>query len=288
MAKTSSNKGKNTMRRNPDKIPYWGDLENKQRKQVVLWLEDHFGKLFGEELGYGNKYDKPPVPKGTMLSTKRVYSEKSLGFYAHQMLQNMYQALTLDSVLQYDIPYVEKIEMRQPLFIGYDAFTLCHNKEDMEKEDEKFFGFIGKYLIENEKMTKEEIMKKNNEYLGKNWTDRRYEYVVALELDGVKSISDEGYRLFEHAVGTARTSMILWIPYCSNEKYRNMLKSEDWDWSKQGLIEVPKIEYVESMAHSSDLWCIEGASFYNKVINGERNDEFIEFAKSLKPKKSKE
>jgi len=275
------------MRRNPDEIPYWGDLENKQRKQVVLWLEDHFGKLFGEELGYGNEYSEPPVPKGTMLSTKRIYSEKSLGFSAHQMLQNMYQALTLDSVLQYDIPYVEKIEMRQPVFLGIDPYYICHSQEDMEKKDKDFFEVFGKQL-EAKKISKEELLKDKEEYLNKEWTDRRYEYVIALEVDGVKSISDEGYRFFEHAASSARTSMIWWIPYCSDNKYRDMLKSEDWDWSKQGLIEVPKIEYVESMAHSSELRCIEGASFYKKVINGERNDEFIEFAKSLKPKKSKE
>ena len=264
-------------------IKSWDELDDKQRKKVIVWFEEHLDELFGEKLCYGNEYNKPPVPKGKRLSTKRKFEWNGFEFSTfNSMLKELYYIMKLDGVVRYDIPFIEKIETRQPVFLGLDPYYICHSQEDMEKKDNEMLnsslwksGFDTLFRIG---VTKEQLLQSANKNRDKEWEDKRYEYVISLEVDGKKSMSNNGYLKFEHALEVIRPRMIVRIP---SRKYQDMIKSKDWDWSKQGLIEVPKIEIAEEIASSNYLRYIKDTSLYDKVVNNVQNDEFIEFAKSL-------
>ena len=257
----------------------WDELDNRQRRKVVLWFEEHLGELFGEENGYGLFSDKPPVPEGKRLSTKRVYSEKSLGFCPNIMLRGFYDALTLPSVIRYEIPCYERIETRQPVIYSMSPHSICHSQEIADKLSKAHFD-MWQLVYKKDGIDKAKALEMAREEIDKKWEDRNYEYVIVRRENGEYKLEEIGMTTVEDALGVAHGLASKLLPRCMrNSKYYKML--DDWDFTKHGVIEIPKREYVEWHLISWHLCGVEKASYCDKVINNAQNDEFIEFANSL-------
>lgn len=67
----------------------WSKMDNRQRHEVVKLLEQEYGSDFAHAAHFGNRYSKPAVGAGKLLSKKKDLTKDALDFYLESLLNTI-------------------------------------------------------------------------------------------------------------------------------------------------------------------------------------------------------
>lgn len=243
----------------------WDDFDNEQRKKTVLWLEEHYGKDFMLEVQFGNQFVRPPVRKGKPLSSLKDFSKEKLGYYPNDMLQTMVLILSCWNPAKFFVPYIERVPMREPHYVGISG-KIYHTEDEVREADESFrrmFPDLCKLIGEKEFA---KVRAKR---------DDRYEYKVVSRYDAKKE--NAFYDSIEAALAKARhLTQFFFRLVTGGESIQKYHDFSGFDWMSQLVVEYPK------SIHSNKFGCkFEGTSYFEKLCNPNQNDEFLKFVAEL-------
>ena len=243
----------------------WDDFDNEQRRKTVLWLEEHYGKNFGEEVQFNNQFVKPPVRKGKPLSSLKNFSKEELGYYPNDMLRTMVLILSCWNPAKFFVPYGKRVPMREPHYVSISG-KIYLTEDEAKKADESFrcmFPDLCKLISEKEfARVKAE-------------RDDKWEYKIVSKYD--EKEENVFYDSIEAALARAKDLTQIFFRLITGgesiEKYHDF---SGFDWMSQLVVEYPKSIHSDKFGHN-----FQGTSYFEKLCNPNQNDEFLKFVAEL-------
>ena len=240
----------------------WNDFNNEQRRKTVLWLEEHYGKNFAAEANFGNRFVKPPVRKGRLLSSLKDFSEDAIGFYPNDMLQKMVLILGCWNPARFLTPYIEQVPMREPCYVGISG-KIYHTEKELKEGDAAFRRlFPDLCRVIGEKGFKKVRDTRNTEF--------EYRIVQPHSFVDKTEIYDNLAIAQARAMHLAQTYFRLATGGESMEKYHDF---SGCDWMKQEVVKYPKSVHSEKLAQE-----FNETSYFDRLRSSDQDDEFLKFA----------
>jgi len=240
----------------------WNDFNNEQRRKTVLWLEEHYGKDFAAEANFGNRFVKPPVRKGRLLSSLKDFSEDAIGFYPNGMLRKMVLILGCWNPARFLAPRIEAVPMREPYYVSISG-KIYHSEKEAIESDKSFRRMFPELckLIGEEEFAR---------LKAKRQPDYEYKVVCVHGEQGGNAFYDSLEAAQTRARHLAQTYFRLATGGESMEKYHDF---SGCDWMKQEVVEYPKSVHSERLAQE-----FNETSYFDRLRSPDQDDEFLKFA----------
>ena len=253
----------------------WRSFDNAQRKKVVEFFEDYLCPDFARRMHWGNDQDnlKPRGLKGrARFSTLEDFSENAIGYYPNDMMGGLVAITACHSPVRFHIAHVEEIPAEGPSFPSLDG-QVYHDEKSQEEADERFRKAMKPIIEFAAKKNGISIQEVEDGFRAKPG-NKEYAMVRGNE-------RMTGFCSLESAVSQAKDiTRMMFGGHFPNMDFPDELAN--LDYRKDYHIEIPKLDYIEARMQFSDLWHLtDDLPFYDKLVNGDENTEFIKLLESI-------
>jgi hypothetical protein len=242
----------------------WDSMTGKQKKSIIVWLENYLGKDFAKQLDIAD-------------NNKRLSLYKNPEDHIDvSEMSELIEILACYDPIRIRTHYVTKVDAQRKLYIGVDG-AKYPTKEKRDEADMKMKEII--LELTDEKGWKKLRAKKDEEE--KNQSGAEYHINLVREngevmlsiLDSLEDAIEEAKNLTgSYLMGTVRMSL---DEVCDEDKL---------DWTKENVIEIPKAKLIESRLNDefSILYkTVKDSPLAEKILKTTQNNEFIDFLRTV-------
>ena len=264
-------------------------MNNVQRHAVVKFFEEEYGPDFAHRAKFGNKYSKPAVKTGRLLSSKKDLTKDALDFYLETMLSTMVRIRSLVPI-DYRLPVVRKSAPEQN-----QLFSVCMINEKTGKSCVESMHFTEKDA-KRQKATmdklfdlsgiggKREVRPVDNATSKRTydvlvWDYKKRRYIPHPEFP-VHETLERAIDCASHDVRCAAAYCIQWETW----KAANCKAPEEYDYfEKENVLRFDKKALLKGHAspRCSDCWNLSETPYWEKLTDPNVDETFLDFCSKL-------
>ena len=266
----------------------WSKMDNSQRHEVVKLLEQEYGSDFAHAAHFGNRYSKPAVGAGKLLSKKKDLTKDALDFYLESLLDTI---VKIRSLVPIDV-HLDVVRKSKPSDgTKFGVYLVAPNGKSMVESIHFSEGDalaqmkrLDKHLNFSSLGAKREVRK-----LSKAEASSTYD-VLIWDYDKDKYVPHPEFPIHltrESAIDRASHDTrcgAAWSIQWETWKAAKCKAPEEYDYfEKENVLHFDKKALLKGHANPrrSDCWNLSETPYWNKLTSSAVDEKFLDFCSKL-------